>query len=90
MLAPVLASYSPYYLSDELLVPPFSEGHLLGTTYMGEDVLSMILYGGRTSLKIGIVAAALSGVIGVLLGAVAGFFRRHRRQKYSLRSPTSF
>ena len=74
VLAPVLASYSPYYLSDELLVPPFSEGHLLGTTYMGEDVLSMILYGGRTSLKIGIVAAALSGVIGVLLGAVAGFF----------------
>lgn len=74
VLAPVLAPYSPYYLSDDLLSAPLHDGHLLGTTYMGEDVLSMILYGGRTSLMIGIVAAALSGIIGVLLGAVAGYF----------------
>ncbi|MCI8389514.1 MAG: ABC transporter permease [Roseburia sp.] len=74
VMAPLLAGYSPYYLSDELLVPPLSAGHLLGTTYMGEDVWSMILYGGRTSLKVGIVAAALSGLIGVLLGAAAGYF----------------
>ncbi|MFR9256200.1 MAG: hypothetical protein ACLVJ6_12260 [Merdibacter sp.] len=44
VLAPVLASYSPYYLSDELLFRP-SRGTFC-TTYMGEDVLSMILYGG--------------------------------------------
>ena len=74
VLAPVLSPYDPYYLSDDLLVAPLSGGHLLGTTYMGEDVLSMILYGGRTSLKIGIIAAALSGAIGVVLGALAGFF----------------
>ena len=74
VLAPVLSPYDPYYLSDDLLVAPLTGGHLLGTTYMGEDVLSMILYGGRTSLKIGIIAAALSGAIGVVLGALAGFF----------------
>lgn len=74
VLAPVLAPWDPYYLSDDLLMAPLSEGHLLGTTYMGEDVFSMILYGGRTSLLVGIVAAALSGIIGVLLGAVAGYF----------------
>ena len=56
VLAPVLSPYDPYYLSDDLLVAPLTGGHLLGTTYMGEDVLSMILYGGRTSLKIGIIA----------------------------------
>ena len=73
LIGPHFVTYSPTYLSDDLLVPPLQDGHLLGTTYMGEDVFSMILYGGRTSLKIGIFAAALSGVIGVLLGAIAGY-----------------
>ena len=54
--APFLTSYSPTHLSDDLLVPPLTKGHFLGTTNMGEDVWSQILYGGRVSLKIGIVA----------------------------------
>lgn len=73
-LAPVLTSYDPGYLSDDLLVPPMTGDHLLGTTYMGEDVWSQILYGGRVSLLIGVVAAALSGIIGMILGGVAGYF----------------
>lgn len=52
--APFLTSYSPTHLSDDLLVPPLTKGHFLGTTNMGEDVWSQILYGGRVSLKIGI------------------------------------
>lgn len=71
--APLLTQYAPNYLSDELLVPPMSEGHFLGTTHMGEDVWSKILYGGRVSLAIGIVAAALSGIIGIILGGIAGY-----------------
>ena len=66
--APFLTSYSPTHLSNDLLVPPLTNGHLLGTTNMGEDVWSQILYGGRVSLKIGIVAAILSGIIGVVFG----------------------
>ena len=53
--APFLTSYSPTHLSDDLLVSPFTKGHFLGTTNMGEDVWSQILYGGRVSLKIGVV-----------------------------------
>ena len=70
--APFLTSYSPTHLSDDLLVPPLTKGHFLGTTNMGEDVWSQILYGGRVSLKIGIVAAILSGIIGVIFGVGFG------------------
>lgn len=72
--APFLTSYSPTYLSDDLLVPPLTKGHFLGTTNMGEDVWSQILYGGRVSLKIGIVAAILSGIIGVIFGGLSGYY----------------
>ena len=72
--APFLTSYSPTHLSDDLLVPPLTKGHFLGTTNMGEDVWSQILYGGRVSLKIGIVAAILSGIIGVIFGGLSGYY----------------
>jgi len=72
--APVLAPFDPYYMSDDLLVAPGTAGHFLGTNNMGQDILSMIIYGSRTSLAIGVVSALLSGVIGTLLGAYAGYF----------------
>ena len=74
LFAPQLAPFDPYDLGDDLLVPPGTAGHLLGTTNMGQDILSMLIYGSRASLTIGIVAAAISGVIGTLVGAVAGFY----------------
>ena len=63
LFAPQLAPFDPYDLGDDLLVPPGTAGHLLGTTNMGQDILSMLIYGSRASLAIGIVAAAISGVI---------------------------
>ena len=74
LFAPQLSPFDPYDLGDDLLVPPGTAGHLLGTTNMGQDILSMLIYGSRASLAIGIVAAAISGVIGTLVGAVAGFY----------------
>ena len=74
LFAQQLAPFDPYDLGDDLLVPPGTAGHLLGTTNMGQDILSMLIYGSRASLAIGIVAAAISGVIGTLVGAVAGFY----------------
>ena len=74
LFAQQLAPFDPYDLGDDLLVPPGMAGHLLGTTNMGQDILSMLIYGSRASLAIGIVAAAISGVIGTLVGAVAGFY----------------
>ncbi len=56
------------------LLPPFTDGHLLGTDQIGRDLLSRVLYGGQTSLMIGVLAIIVSGLIGIALGAAAGFF----------------
>jgi peptide/nickel transport system permease protein len=49
-------------------------GHLLGTDEYGFDVIGRLMVGGQTSLEIGIAAAMVATVFGVLWGAVAGFF----------------
>jgi peptide/nickel transport system permease protein len=53
---------------------PPNRAHLLGTDYLGRDVLSRILYGGRTSLSIGLLVVAVASLIGVPLGAIAGYY----------------
>lgn len=55
-------------------LPPLSEGHLFGTDQLGRDVLSRILHGGQVSLTVGILAVLVSGVIGIVAGAAAGYF----------------
>jgi peptide/nickel transport system permease protein len=51
-----------------------SSGHLFGTDANGFDMLGRIMYGGQTSLEVGFAAAAIATVVGVLWGAIAGFF----------------
>lgn len=74
VFAPLLAPHNPYVLLDDLKSPPFKNGYILGTDGLGRDVLSMIIYGTRTSLIIGLMAASISAVIGTLIGAFAGFY----------------
>ncbi len=72
--APVIAPYDPVKTSVlNRLQPPGSQ-HLMGTDQFGRDVLSRVLYGGRTSLWLGIVAVAISVVVGGTLGLLAGYF----------------
>ncbi len=47
---------------------------ILGTNKMGQDVFSMIIYGTKTSLKVAIISALISGILGILIGGAAGFF----------------
>ena len=49
-------------------------GHPMGTDSLGQDILARILYGGRISLAVGLVAAFVAISLGTLIGAVAGFF----------------
>ena len=53
--------------------PPLTGGHILGADALGRDLLARILIGLRVSLAIGVVATAVSLIIGVAWGAVAGF-----------------
>ena len=74
ILAPVLAPYS-YTKQDAKLsnAPPSSE-HLLGNDKLGRDILSRLIYGSRQSLQMGVIAIAIAATIGILIGAVAGFY----------------
>jgi peptide/nickel transport system permease protein len=55
--------------------PPFSPGHLLGTDPIGRDVLSRVLYGGRTSLEVGACVNVIGIAAGGLIGMITGFRR---------------
>jgi len=73
IFAPQLAPYDPKKLGDTMLAPP-SAKHLLGTDQYGRDLASRLLYGTRTSLSIGFLAAGISGIIGIVIGAISGYF----------------
>lgn len=73
ILAPRLTSYTPFELAALRFLPPGTPNHPLGTDHLGRDVLSQILYGARMSLTIGLVAAGISTVLGIVIGSVAGY-----------------
>jgi peptide/nickel transport system ATP-binding protein/peptide/nickel transport system permease protein len=75
LLAPVLPLADPdaTSLADRLL-PPLTNGHLLGTDQLGRDLLSRIIWGARVSITVGIVAAAMAGAVGAMVGIVGGLF----------------
>lgn len=58
---------------DKLTAKPSAE-HIFGTDNFGRDVFARILYGGRTSLSIALIATVTSCVVGSALGAVSGYF----------------
>ncbi len=74
VLAPEIAPYDPFEIdASEILMAP-SSSHLLGTDGLGRDVLSRMIYGSRVSLLVGFVSVGIAVLIGVPLGAVAGYF----------------
>ena len=73
VFAPLIAPYSITERTSDFRQGP-SAAHWFGTDRIGRDVFSRVVYGARVSLRVGIAATALSLVIGVLAGAIAGFF----------------
>ena len=72
--AKFIAPYDPTAIDiKEALLSP-SATHFLGTDQLGRDIFSRMVYGGRISLSIGLVAVGIAAVIGVALGSVAGYF----------------
>ena len=70
LLAPWLATSDPAAMSGDALRPPDS-AHLFGTDDLGRDLFSGVVHGARTSLVVGFVAAALSGLVAIVVGGVA-------------------
>ncbi|CAN7453596.1 ABC transporter permease subunit [Phenylobacterium sp. LjRoot219] len=74
LLGPYLTSFAyDEVRKADVWLPPLTGGHLLGTDALGRDLLARLLMGLRVSLAIGLVATAVSLVIGVAWGATAGF-----------------
>src|ERR1700757_5005592 len=72
--APVLSPYNPADIDVEKILSGPSQSHLLGTDDLGRDVLSRMIWGARISLLVGFVAVGISILIGIGLGAVAGYY----------------
>ena len=74
LLTPVIApySYDQQNLEEQYSSP--SAEHWMGTDSKGRDLMTRIMYGGRISLAVGLAGAAVSLIIGVGYGSVAGFF----------------
>jgi peptide/nickel transport system permease protein len=80
VFAPLIAPYDPIDQNLDAIsggcCPGPSRDHLLGVDDLGRDELSRLIYGTRYSLLIGVVAVSVGLSAGLVLGAVAGYFRR--------------
>ena len=74
IFGPALYGTDPFEMVWAPFSPPGEQGFIFGTDYLGRDLAAMILNGARVSLLIGAAAAIVSILIGVTIGAVAGFF----------------
>ena len=79
-LAPLVSPFDPLEqdIGQRLKEPGWQDAqgrvHALGTDHLGRDILSRIVFGSRIALVVGLAAVAISGVLGMLIGLLAGYF----------------
>lgn len=75
LAAPILSNNAPLTIDPaHRLRAPGVEGHLFGTDFLGRDVFAIVLFGGQTSLLVGVLVTALSMSIATVLGLLSGFY----------------
>ena len=74
LLAPLLAPHEYDQQNTRRVLEGPSKDFKLGTDRLGRDVLSRLLYGSRQSLQMGFTAVLIAAAIGILLGAIAGYY----------------
>ncbi len=72
--APLIAPYNPTAIDVYNVLSAPGTDHLLGTDELGRDVLSRMIWGSRVSLKVGFVAVGIAISIGIMIGALSGFY----------------
>lgn len=75
LLAPWIAPYDPNAINVKKILLAPSTQHWMGTDGLGRDVFSRMLFGAWSSIQVGFVAVGISSAIGIVLGALAGFYR---------------
>ena len=76
LFAPLIAPHDYRAINVKAVLAPPGPHHLFGTDELGRDVLSRMIYGSRISLAVGFVAIGIATIIGIILGAVAGYYGR--------------
>jgi peptide/nickel transport system permease protein len=74
ILAPLISPFDPHFLGPDITFAPGEGTHLLGTNNLGQDMLTLLIYGTRTSLMVAVISALISGALGVIIGGIAGYF----------------
>ncbi|HUW94878.1 MAG TPA: ABC transporter permease [Anaerolineae bacterium] len=74
IVAPLIAPYDPTAMDYESLLRSPCPAHLLGTDDLGRDILSRVLWGGRESLRVGLIGITIAMVGGTLIGLVSGYY----------------
>jgi peptide/nickel transport system permease protein len=74
VLAPLLSPFSPNEIDRKEILEPPSLKHPLGTDDLGRDLLSRMIWGARVSLAVGFVAVGIATFIGMILGALSGYY----------------
>ncbi|MFM1967845.1 MAG: hypothetical protein RL590_702, partial [Actinomycetota bacterium] len=68
-----ISGFDPNTMDGMSTSLPPSTAHLMGTDQLGRDMFSRVLYGGRNSILIGVLASFLGNLIGTVMGAIAGY-----------------
>ncbi|MEW7009792.1 ABC transporter permease [Lentilitoribacter sp. EG35] len=75
LVGPLIYPGDPFEMVWTPFTRPGEEGYLLGTDYLGRDLMSLLIHGAKVSLTIGLSAALVTIIIGITVGALAGFYR---------------
>jgi peptide/nickel transport system permease protein len=76
LMAPLLSTNDPKTIDLKNILSPPTVQHWMGTDELGRDVYSRIIYASRVSLNVGFVAVGISILIGMVMGALAGYYGR--------------
>lgn len=74
LLAPIISPYSPTAIDVHNILSPPTKDHVFGTDEIGRDVFSRMIWGSRISLQVGFVAVGISILVGIIIGALAGYY----------------
>jgi peptide/nickel transport system permease protein len=74
ILAPFVAPYDPNAINVKHVLEAPSFSHPFGTDDLGRDIFSRVIYGSRISLAVGFVAVGIATIIGIIFGALSGYY----------------